>query len=43
MTEQILCDCRCKFNSTICNSSQKWNNKICQCKCKNYRKCKKNR
>ena len=41
MTEHISCDCKCKFNSTTCNSNQKWNNKTCQCKCKNYRKCKK--
>ena len=36
MTEYISCDCKCKFNSTMCNSNQKWNNKTCQCKCKNY-------
>ena len=41
MTEHILCDCKCKFNSTKCNSDQEWNIKSCQCKCKNYRKCKK--
>ena len=35
--EHILRDCKCKFNSTTCNSKQKWNNKICQCECKNYR------
>ena len=28
-------------NSTTYNSNQKWNNKSCQCECKNYRKCKK--
>ena len=33
--------CKCKFNSTICNSNQKWNNKTCQCARKSYRKCKK--
>ena len=32
MTEHISCNCKCKFNSTICNSNQKWNNKTC----KNY-------
>ena len=26
MTKHISRDCKCKFNSTICNSSQKWNN-----------------
>ena len=40
MTEHISCDCKSTFNSTICNSNQKWNNKICQCECKNYRTCK---
>ena len=29
MTEHISCDCKCKFNSTTCNSNQKWNNKTC--------------
>ena len=23
------CDCKCKFNSTTCNSNQKWNNDAC--------------
>ena len=40
MTEHISCDCKCKFNSTICNSKQEWNNTTCQCECKNYRTCK---
>ena len=41
MTKHISCECKCKFNSTVCNSNQKWNNKTCQCECKNYHKCKK--
>ena len=41
MTKLILCDCKSKFNSTAYNSNQKWNNKICQCEFKNYRKSKK--
>ena len=41
MTKHISCDCKCKFNSTTCNLNQKWNNKTCQCECKNYHKCKK--
>ena len=41
MTEHISCDCKCKFNSTTCNSNQKWNNKTFQCECKNYPKSKK--
>ena len=39
MTEHISCDYKCKFNSTTCNSNQKWNNKTCQCECKNFPKC----
>ena len=41
MRKHISGDCKCKFNSTTCNSNQKWNNKTCQCECENYRKCKK--
>ena len=41
MIEHFSCDCKCKFNSTICNSNQKWNNKTCQCESKNYSTCKK--
>ena len=37
MTEHIWYDCKCKFNSTRCNSKQKWNKETCQCECKNYR------
>ena len=29
MTEHISCDCKCKFNTTTCNSKQQWNNKTC--------------
>ena len=35
MTEHIPCDCKCKFSSAACNSNQKWNNRLCQCECKN--------
>ena len=41
MTEHISYDCKCKFNSTTCNSKQKWNHNTCQCECKNYHKCEK--
>ena len=41
MTKHISCYCIWKFNSTTWNSNRKWNNKTCQCECKNYRKCKK--
>ena len=40
ITQHISCDCKSKFNSTTCNSNQTWNNKTCQCECKNYCKCK---
>ena len=29
MTKHFLCDYKCIFNSTICNSNQKWINKTC--------------
>ena len=35
------CDCKDKFNSTACNTNQKWNNKTSQCECKIYGTCKK--
>ena len=41
MIEHISCDCKCKLNSTTCNSKQTWNIKTCQCEWKNYCKCKK--
>ena len=41
MTKHVPCDCKCKFNSTTCNSNQKWNNKTCQCEGKIYQTCKK--
>ena len=33
----VSCGWKCKFNSTTCNSNQKWNNDPCQCDRKNYR------
>ena len=41
MTEHISCDCKCQFNSTICNSNPKWDNETCQREYKNYREYKK--
>ena len=41
MTDHISCDSKGKLISTRCNSNQKWNNKTCQCECKNYHKCEK--
>ena len=31
MVKHIPRDCKCKVNSTTCNSNQKWNNVTCQC------------
>ena len=41
MQNHFSCNCKCKFNTTTINSKQKWNNKTCQCECKNYRTFKK--
>ena len=41
ITKNISCNCKCKFNSTLSNSNQKWNNKTCQDECNNYHKGKK--
>ena len=41
MVKHISCDCTCKFNSTTCDSSQKWNNETFQSECKNHRTCNK--
>ena len=32
MAEHISCHLKCKFNSTICDLNQKWNNKTCNVK-----------
>ena len=34
LVKHISCNCKCKFDSTTCNSNQTWNNDKCQCKCK---------
>ena len=39
-TEHI--SCKCRFNTTTCNSKQKWDNKTYQQECKNYHKYKEN-
>ena len=41
MAKHVSCDCKCKLISTTCNLNQKWNNKTCQCECKNCHRCKK--
>ena len=34
LVNYISCDCKCKFDSTLCNSNQKRNNDKWQCVCK---------
>ena len=43
LVKYILCDCKCKFNSTTCNSNKKWNKDKLQhqCESKKYCVCKK--
>ena len=41
VTKHISCDYKSTFNSTICNSNQKWNDKTCQYELKIYHKRKK--
>ena len=41
MVKHISCNCKCKFNSTTCNSNKEWNNKISQCEFRNYHQCRK--
>ena len=41
MKKHISRGCKYKFNSSICNSKQKWINKTCQWDYKNCQKCKK--
>ena len=38
LSKHISCECKCKFDDIKCNSNQKWNNNIYQCKGKNPRK-----
>ena len=28
-----ICECKCRFDRTKCNSSQWWNNNKCRCEC----------
>ena len=41
LTKHISCKCKCKFGGRKCNSDQKWNNDICQYKCKTHHICEK--
>ena len=39
--KHLLRNCKCHFNTTTCNSKQKWDNEKCKCECKKYCMCKK--
>ena len=41
LAKHISLDCKCKVDSTVCNSNQRWNINKCQNKCKKDRTCKK--
>ena len=28
------CKCKCRFNSSVCNDKQLWNDDKCRCECK---------
>ena len=40
INKDISCDCKCRFNSSVCNAEQKWNRDKCRCEC-GMGKCKK--
>ena len=35
LTNDISCECKCKFDGRKCHSDQWWNNDKCWCECKN--------
>ena len=41
LTKHILCECKCKFDGTKCNSNQWWSNDNCRCECKKRHVCEK--
>ena len=36
LTNDISCECKCKFDGTKCHSDQWWNNDKCWCECKKH-------
>ena len=30
----MTCKCKCRFNSSVCNNKQRWNDDKCRCECK---------
>ena len=33
------CKCICRLNPIVCNNKQRWNEDICRCECKEFKKC----
>ena len=31
-----MCKCKCRFNSSVCNNKQPWNDDKCRCECKKF-------
>ena len=40
-TNDLSCECKCKFNGRKCNSDQWWNNDKCRCEYKKHQICEK--
>ena len=40
-TNDISCECKCKFDGRKYNSNRKWNNDKCRCECKKHHICEK--
>ena len=41
LSKHTLCECKCKFDKTKCNSNQWWNNDKCRFECKKHHICEK--
>ena len=40
-TNQISCECKCKFDGAKWNLNQCWNNDKCHCECRKHNICEK--
>ena len=41
LRKHISCECKCKFDGTLCKSNHWWNNDKCRCECKKIHVCEK--
>ena len=32
--KHVTCKCKCRFNCSVCNNKQRWNDDKCRCECK---------